>query len=119
MHSDHPHCLGMLFVAGSASSSQANPVLAKTTLARLQSAGQQLLLTGRATTGGKLLAGAAAAGGSSSSSSKLADTASAAALKGAVLLDPVAPFRCPAALLLDVAGKLAGVFACAACSCVF
>jgi hypothetical protein len=81
-------------------------VLAKTMLARLQSAGQQLLLTGRATTGGKLLGGAAAAGGNSGSgSTKIADTASVAALKGAALLDPVAPFRCQAALLLDVAGK--------------
>lgn len=35
--------------SASTSSSQANPVLRKTTLSRLQSAGQQLLLSGRAT----------------------------------------------------------------------
>lgn len=90
-------------------------MLRKSTLSRLQSAGQQLLLAGRATTGALRLKGAAVGGGghdvlalaggsSSDGSRRFGDRAAVAALKGAAMLDPVAPLRCPAALLLDVKG---------------
>jgi hypothetical protein len=108
----------------SGSSSLSNPVLSKTTLARLQSAGRQFLLAGRATTGPKPFRGAAAAGtgagatfarhdvlavvGAGDASRRFGDSAAVAALKGAVQLDPAAPLRCPAALLLNVAGGCAG-----------
>ena len=109
-----PGCAGC--GSASTSSSQANPVLRRTTLSRLQSAGQQLLLSGRATTGAMRLKGAAGAGGhdvlalagsSGDSSRRFGDSAAVAALKGAAVLDPVAPLRCPAALLLDVRGRVA------------
>lgn len=97
-----------------ASSGQHNPVLRKPTLTRLQAAGQQLLLAGRATTGAmrsKAAAGCggghdvlALAAGSSDGSRRFGDRAAVAALKGAAMLDPVAPLKCPAALLLDVKG---------------
>lgn len=95
-------------------------MLSRTTLARLHSASQQLLIAGRVTTGAKAFRGAAAthagAGASAalaghdvltaagSSDRRFGDGAAVAALKGAALLDPAAPLTCPAALLLDVAG---------------
>jgi hypothetical protein len=111
---------GVCAGADSSSSSQSNPVLSRTTLARLHSASQQLLIAGRVTTGAKALrgpaathagagAGATLAGhdvlaAAGSSDRRFGDGAAVAALKGASLLDPAAPLRCPAALLLDVAG---------------
>lgn len=121
---DTSFCLPWCCSAGGCDgSSESNPVLRKTTLARLQSAGQQLLLAGRATTGPKAFRGAAgtspgvglsgvfagqdvlAAADSSDSSRRFGDSAAVAALKGLALLDPAAPLRCPAALLMNVAGK--------------
>jgi len=116
-----------LAAAGTVSSStcatQSNPVLTRSTVSRMQAAGRQLVLTGRATTGGKPLQGPAggsiaplilagqevpsgtgASSSSSSSSRKYGDNAAVAALQGAMLLDPLAPVRCPAALMLDISG---------------
>lgn len=84
----------------------------------MQAAGRQLVLTGRATTGGKPLQGPAAgsiaplvlaghempSGAGASSSRKYGDNAAVAALQGAMLLDPLAPVRCPAVLMLDISG---------------
>lgn len=98
-------------------------MLSRTTLARLHSASQQLLIAGRVTTGAKAFRGAAAThagagagaalaghdvlAAAGSSDRRFGDGAAVAALKGAALLDPAAPLRCPAALLLDVAGDRA------------
>lgn len=53
-----------------------------------------------------LLSAAVGVGGDSSSGShrRFADSAAVAALKDAAVVDPVAPLRCPAALMLDIAG---------------